>query len=128
MTVDKSIILNRAFLHYYAGEINKALNLVTRIYEEIQKTGEGRHLLVTAMLMLAQINFVKKNYHKALDLYKKCLETNKRLPTKARVGMAYSFFYLGKYEMARACFQRIVQLDPTVVEAYIGIAIVFDKE
>lgn len=39
MTVDKSIILNRAFLHYYAGEITKALNLVGRIYEEIQKTG-----------------------------------------------------------------------------------------
>lgn len=39
MTVDKSIILNRAFLHYYAGEVTKALNLVGRIYEEIQKTG-----------------------------------------------------------------------------------------
>jgi tetratricopeptide (TPR) repeat protein len=47
--------------------------------------------------MLAQINFIKKNYQKALELYKKCLEINKDLPTKARLGMAYSFFYLGKF-------------------------------
>lgn len=66
MTVDKSIILNRAFLHYYGGEITKALNFVSRTYEEILKTGEGKHLLVTTGLVLAQINFIKKNYQKAL--------------------------------------------------------------
>jgi hypothetical protein len=66
MTVDKSIILNRAFLHYYSGEITKALNFVSRTHEEIIKTGEGKHLLVTTTLMLAQINFIKKNYQKAL--------------------------------------------------------------
>ena len=39
MTVDKSIILNRAFLHYYGGEVTKALNFASRTYEEILKTG-----------------------------------------------------------------------------------------
>ena len=97
MTVDKSIILNRAFLHYSAGEITKALNLVTRIYEEILKTQEGSHLLVTAMLILAQIHFLKRNYGKALTLYKKCLGTAKSMPSKGRMGMGYCFFYLGKF-------------------------------
>lgn len=41
--------------------------------------------------------------------------------------MAYSFFYLGKYEMARACFERIIKLDSSSVEAYVGMAIVYDK-
>jgi tetratricopeptide (TPR) repeat protein len=41
--------------------------------------------------------------------------------------MAYSFYYLGKYEMARACFQRIVKLDPNSVEAHLGIAIIEEK-
>ena len=77
--------------------------------------------------MLAQINFIKKNYQKSLDLYKKCLEINKSLPVKARLGMAYSFYYLGKYEMARACFQRIIKLDQNCVEAYLGLAVVEDK-
>lgn len=91
-------------------------------------TDESRRVLVTATLVFAQIQFIKKNYQKALDSYKKCLELNRNLPTKARMGMAYSFFYLGKYEMARACFERIIKLDPTCVEAYIGIAVVCDKE
>ena len=50
------------------------------------------------------------------------------MPVKGRIGMAYSFYYLGKYEMARACFQRILKLDPNCVEAYIGIAIIYEKE
>jgi len=128
MTVDKSIILNRAFLHYYGGEVTKALSFVNRTYEEVNKTGEGKHLLTTTTLMLAQIHFIKRNYQKALELYKKCLEISKTLPTKARLGMAYSFFYLGKYELARACFQRIIKLDPSCTEAYVGIAVVYDKE
>jgi RNA polymerase-associated protein CTR9 len=128
MTVDKSIILNRAFLHYYAGEITKALNLVSRIYEEIQKTQEGTHLLVTAMLMMAQIYFLKQNYAHALELYKKCLSTAKGMPARGRIGMAYCFFHLRKYELARACFQRVLALDPGCVEALMGIAIVYERE
>ena len=66
MAVDTSILLNRALLHYYGGEITKGLNFVTRTYEEINKTGEGQHLMVTTVLMLAQINFMRRQYVKAL--------------------------------------------------------------
>lgn len=127
MTVDKSIILNRAFLHYYGGEVSKALNFVNKTYEETHKTGEGRHLLTTTMLMMAQIHFVKKNYAKSLDLYKRCMEISKGLPTRARLGMGYCFYFLQKYELARACFQRILKLDPTCVEAYVGVAVVCER-
>ena len=80
------------------------------------------------MLVLAQIHFHKKNYGRALDLYKKILATAKRLPARGRLGMAYSFFYLGKYEMARACFKRLLELEPRCVEALVGIATVHDRE
>lgn len=53
--------------------------------------------MVTCLLVMAQINFLKKNYAKSLDLYKKILQTTKQLPIKARLGMAYSFYYLGKF-------------------------------
>jgi hypothetical protein len=46
------------------------------------------------MLGLANIYFSKRNYAKALEQYKKVLSTYKNLPIKARIGMAYSFFYL----------------------------------
>jgi hypothetical protein len=70
---------------------------VGRSYEETIKTGEGKAFLTSMILMLAQINFIKKNYQKSLDLYKKALQMNKQLPVKGRIGMAYSFYYLGKY-------------------------------
>lgn len=79
------------------------------------------------MLIMAQIYFLKRNYQKSLDLYKKCLSTAKTLPAKGRIGMAYCFYYLGKYEMARACFQRVIQLEPKCVEALIGMAVVHER-
>jgi tetratricopeptide (TPR) repeat protein len=84
-------------------------------------------MLVTVMLVLAQIHFIRKNYGRSLDLYKKILATAKTLPPKGRLGMGYSFFFLGKYEMARACFHRLLQLEPNCVEALIGIATVHDR-
>ena len=79
------------------------------------------------MLMMAQIYFLRKNYGKSLELYKKCLSVGKTLPAKGRIGMGYCFFHLGKYEMARACFQRVVKLDPECVEGWMGIAVVCEK-
>ena len=84
--------------------------------------------MVTVMLVLAQIHFLRKNYARSLDLYKKILATAKQLPPRGRLGMAYCFFYLGKYEMARACFQRLLNLEPHCIEALIGIATVYDRE
>ncbi len=41
--------------------------------------------------------------------------------------MAYSFYYTGKYELAKACFLRILKLDDKCVEAYIGVATLYEK-
>lgn len=30
--------------------------------------------------------------------------------------------------MARACFVRILKLDPTNIESYIGLAVIYDRE
>lgn len=77
-----------------------------------------------AMIGLAQVSFLKKNYGKALELYRSALSTFKSLPVKARIGMAYCYFYLEKFEMARACFTRIINLKPDCIEAYIGLAVI----
>ena len=42
--------------------------------------------------------------------YKKALKLNKALPTKARLGMAYCFYELEKYELAKLCFKRLLDL------------------
>jgi RNA polymerase-associated protein CTR9 len=75
---------------------------------------------VIGVLGLAQLAFAKRNYEIALSHYKKALKMNKALPTKARLGMAYCFYELEKYELAKACFKRILDLDPDCIEASIG--------
>lgn len=80
-----------------------------------------------AMVGLAQIYFLKKSYAKSLELYKSVLLTFKTLPVKARIGMAYCYFFMEKYEMARACFNRILSLKPDCIEAYLGLAVIEEK-
>lgn len=80
------------------------------------------------MLGLAQVLFAKRNYEGALSTYKKALKINKSLPTKARLGMAYCFYELEKYEMAMFCFKRILDLDPNCIEAILGYAVIRYQE
>ncbi len=110
-------------MEYFDGELNKATNMFNTVIEthEHETSNEGK---LIAMLGLAKIHFLKRNYAKSLECYKKVLSTFKSLPIKARIGMAYCFFYLEKYEMAKACFTRILKLDPTCVDAYIGLAVI----
>ncbi len=49
---------------------------------------------------------------------------NRSLPTKARLGMAYCFYELEKYELALACFKRILDLEPNFIEARIGYGVI----
>lgn len=72
------------------------------------------------VLGLAQLAFAKRNYESALNHYKMAMKMNKGLPTKARLGMAYCFYELEKHELAKACFKRILDLDPGCIEALIG--------
>jgi hypothetical protein len=60
----------------------------------IETHERGNEEKLMAMLGLAQIHFLKRNYVKSLESYKKVLATFKTLPIKARIGMAYCFFHL----------------------------------
>lgn len=62
------------------------------------------------MMLLAQIHFAKKSYSKSLEYYKKMLQIYRSLPVKARLGMAYCYYNLNMFEMAQACFERILHL------------------
>lgn len=65
MSVDKNIMFIRGFLFYYNGEMGKAINVFKNSYEEIShnaRTMEDQRLPLLSILMLAQINFIQKNY------------------------------------------------------------------
>lgn len=116
----KTSLTLRGFIHYHEGSFQESLASFTRAAETHQ--GEDETQSVIGMLGLAQILFTKRNYEGALNFYKKALRVNKRLPSKARLGMAYCFYELEKYEMALLCFKRLLDLEPNCVEAILGYA------
>ncbi|KAL4461184.1 hypothetical protein ABPG72_009481 [Tetrahymena utriculariae] len=70
-----------------------------------------------------QIFFFAKDYSKALEYFKEALQKNPKLPGRARLGLAYCFFMQKKFELSKRAFQRVIDLDKTVYEAYLGLAI-----
>lgn len=120
-------MINRALIYYYEGEITKAMQHCLKIEEGVQNCHSQRKLMTITLLLFARCHFAKKAYEKALECYKKCLRRNNCLPIKARLGMAYCYFNLNKFEVAQACFERILNIDIKCYKAMIGLAIVHER-
>lgn len=82
--------LLHGFNSYYAGDISKAIASFNRL-EQFDKK-DSNSFSTIALLGLAQSYFMFKNYEKALEYYKKALLSNRNMPTRGRLGMAYCFF------------------------------------
>lgn len=65
---------------------------------------------VPAMLGNAAIEFNRKEYHKALALYRRCLMLLEDPPVQVRLGIAMCFHQLGMLAQAERAYQRVVQL------------------
>ena len=78
---------------------------------------------IPSLLGKACIAFNKKDYRGALAFYKNALRTNPRCPAAVRLGMAHCFVKLGKNDLARLAFERVLALDPQCVGALVGLAI-----
>ena len=86
--------LLHGFNSYYLGDFNKSINNFNRLANFDNKQSA---MSTIALLGLAQSYFMIRKYDKALEFYKKVLISNRNLPTKARLGMAYCFYELEKY-------------------------------
>ena len=123
-------VMTRGFLKYYSGDTSIASSIFSKSYEEFNRHGvfeEGSDCPLFSALGLAQIHFARKNYQQSLEFYKRALEMRRTMPVKARLGMAYCFYFLNKFELAKSCFRRILTMDPKCVEAYLGLAVIADK-
>ena len=85
--------LLHGFNSYYLGDFNKSINNFNRLDNFDNKQSA---MSTIALLGLAQSYFMIRKYDKALEFYKKVLISNRNLPTKARLGMAYCFYELEK--------------------------------
>jgi RNA polymerase-associated protein CTR9 len=112
----------------YKGDIARASDC----FENALKTNAKN---VPALLGKACILFNKGNFEDALKVYKEVLTVNPYSPAHVRLGLALCYYKLGKQELARKCFERVLQLvspkevidnrtqDENSVEALVGLAI-----
>jgi tetratricopeptide (TPR) repeat protein len=85
------------------------------------------HMLTVTQFLLAQCYFAKRAYEKALEYLRQCLIRNRCLPINARMAMAYCYFNLNKFEMAKVCAERVLQLEPGCADAFLCLAIVYER-
>lgn len=78
---------------------------------------------IPCVLGLACIAFNKKDYAKALVLYKKALRMKPDCPAEVRLGIGHCYNRLGKPDRARSAFSRALQLNSRCVGALVGLAL-----
>ncbi|KAL5995315.1 Protein CTR9 [Asimina triloba] len=79
---------------------------------------------VPALLGQACVQFNRKRYSEALELYKRVLRVFPNCPGAVRLGIGLCRYKLGRFEKARVAFQRVLQLEPENVEALVALAVI----
>ena len=77
--------------------------------------------------MLAQIYFATRKYRQCLEVYQRCLLRYK-LQSKHYLGIAYVYFNLNKFEMAKLAFEKVRAMDPNNFKAHLGLCVVLYRE
>ncbi|HKW88674.1 MAG TPA: tetratricopeptide repeat protein [Candidatus Acidoferrales bacterium] len=78
---------------------------------------------------LATVEYDKKHYKKAIELYDKSLELHMDRPATVYMNRGYAFFAEKQYPEAMGSFQQAIALDPTVFQEAGGFgSIVEDRQ
>jgi RNA polymerase-associated protein CTR9 len=91
--------------------------LSTDVHQEM--LGES----VLAMMGKARIAFHGGDYKAALKLFCDILRLKPDSPASLRVGIALCYYKLGRKDVARKAYLRVQELDPTNVDALMGLAV-----
>jgi tetratricopeptide (TPR) repeat protein len=77
-----------------------------------------------ALIGMAAVKFLERDYAGALDLYARAMRKYPRESGSAtRVGFGMACYRLGQIDRAKASFRRAHEIDPENVEALVGMAI-----
>lgn len=87
---------------------------------------EGAANNIAAMLGKACILYNRGHYEEALSLYRAVLQTHPQpygSTVTVRLGIGLCLWRLGRSDVARKAFQRVLQLEPQNGEALVGLAV-----
>eukprot|EP00698_Gefionella_okellyi_P013130 TRINITY_DN357_c0_g2_i1.p1 TRINITY_DN357_c0_g2~~TRINITY_DN357_c0_g2_i1.p1 ORF type:complete len:1117 (-),score=249.82 TRINITY_DN357_c0_g2_i1:1192-4497(-) len=78
---------------------------------------------IPARLGSACVAYNREKYDDALRLYRECLQRYPGISATVRLGIGLCLFQLKRYPEAQAAFNRVLELDPSNVDAMIGSAL-----
>lgn len=78
---------------------------------------------IPALLGQACVQFNRGRYSESLELYKRALQAYPGCPAAVRLGLGLCRYKLGQFRKARQAFERVLQLDPDNVEAWVALGI-----
>ncbi|KAH9292159.1 hypothetical protein KI387_042658 [Taxus chinensis] len=84
---------------------------------------DGQPENIPALLGQACLQFNRGRYTESLELYKKALRVHPSCPAAVRLGLGLCRYKLGQLKKAKQAFERVLQLDPENVEAWVALGI-----
>mmetsp|Transcript_8317 Transcript_8317/g.30707 ORF Transcript_8317/g.30707 Transcript_8317/m.30707 type:complete len:1087 (-) Transcript_8317:39-3299(-) len=105
-------------------ELNQERPNLERARNLFASAVESDETLTPAFLGQARIQYHKGEYAKALKIYQQILRKDKDAPATVRLGIGLCFHRLGNDVKAKVAFERTLQLDPSNVDAHVGVAVI----
>eukprot|EP00959_Pyramimonas_sp_CCMP1952_P151087 3162117-Pyramimonas_sp.AAC.3 len=113
-------IFARGQLALARGNLDEA----NKLFDQATDRKDNKLESILPHLGKASVLFNKKLYPGALRLYEHCLRKHPSGPAAVRLGIAMCHLKMGKHlHKAKAAFHRVLQLDPSNVDAHVGLAI-----
>ncbi|KAH7825646.1 putative RNA polymerase II complex component [Monocercomonoides exilis] len=93
--------------------------------KDLQTVFEAGHRNELTLTMQANVKFYLGDYFASLQTYADVLRLYpQKASPRIRLGLGQCYYKLGRIEKARKCFERVIELDPNVGEAYVGLGLI----
>ena len=116
---EQAPVVGRAHLELAKGNLAAAEKLVDAA-RSLKDGGAGN---VLPLLMKARLLYDRGQFAEALQWYRRALRSQgAAAPAGVRLGIGACQYQLGNFEGARLAFERTIQLEPTNVDALVGLA------
>ncbi|EEH57634.1 PAF1 complex protein Ctr9, partial [Micromonas pusilla CCMP1545] len=122
---EQAPVVGRAHLELAKGNLAAAEKLVDAA-RSLKDGGAGN---VLPLLMKARLLYDRGQFAEALQWYRRALRSQgAAAPAGVRLGIGACQYQLGNFEGARLAFERTIQLEPTNVDALVGLASLADAK
>lgn len=121
--------LCKGIFHLYSNnDLERASEQLRYIFDDNPNLSDVPIELTPALIGRGVILYHQGRYGDSLDSFRAAMKTNPVCVNEVRIGLALCYYQLGRERLARAWFQRALEVDPEDINALLGMAVLeFNK-